>query len=32
MKNSKIFISIASYRDPELLPTIRDLIANGNVS
>jgi hypothetical protein len=28
MKNSKIFISIASYRDPELLPTIKDLIAN----
>jgi hypothetical protein len=24
----KIFISIASYRDPELLPTIRDCIAN----
>ena len=22
----KIFISIASYRDPELLPTIRDAI------
>jgi hypothetical protein len=28
MKNNKIFISIASYRDPELLPTIRDLITN----
>jgi len=25
---SKIFISIASYRDPELLPTIKDCIAN----
>ena len=25
---AKIFISIASYRDPELLPTIKDLIAN----
>jgi hypothetical protein len=25
---SKIFISIASYRDPELLPTLRSLIAN----
>jgi hypothetical protein len=24
---SKIFVQIASYRDPELLPTIRDLIA-----
>ena len=23
-----IFISIASYRDPELLPTLRDAIAN----
>ena len=26
--NEKIFISIASYRDPQLLPTIRDCIAN----
>ena len=25
---SKIFVSIASYRDPELLPTLRDLINN----
>jgi len=25
---AKIFVSIASYRDPELLTTIRDLIAN----
>jgi Glycosyltransferase (GlcNAc) len=25
---AKIFISIASYRDPELLPTLRDLLAN----
>lgn len=28
MKNSKIFIQIASYRDPQLLPTIRDCIKN----
>ena len=26
--NEKIFISIASYRDPQLLPTLRDCIAN----
>lgn len=26
--NNKIFIQIAAYRDPELLPTIRDCIAN----
>ncbi len=26
-KNSKIFVQIASYRDPELVPTIRDCIA-----
>jgi hypothetical protein len=26
-KNRKIFVQIASYRDPELLPTIRDCIA-----
>jgi hypothetical protein len=26
--NNNIFIQIASYRDPELLPTIRDCIAN----
>ena len=25
---SKIFVSIASYRDPELLPTLHDLISN----
>lgn len=25
---AKIFVSIASYRDPELLPTLRDLISN----
>lgn len=25
---AKIFVSIASYRDPQLLPTLRDLIAN----
>ncbi len=28
MQNSKIFIQIASYRDPQLLPTIRDCIKN----
>lgn len=28
MKNSKIFIQIASYRDPQLVPTIRDCIKN----
>jgi len=27
MKNNKIFIQIASYRDPELLPTIKDCIS-----
>jgi hypothetical protein len=27
MKKNKIFIQIASYRDPELLPTIKDCIA-----
>jgi hypothetical protein len=27
-KNSKIFIQIASYRDPQLLPTLRDCINN----
>jgi len=26
-KNNLIFVSIASYRDPELLPTLRDLFA-----
>jgi hypothetical protein len=25
--NNKIFVQIASYRDPELLPTIRDMLA-----
>ena len=25
---SKIFIQIASYRDPQLLPTIKDMLAN----
>ena len=25
---AKIFVSIAAYRDPELLPTLKDLIAN----
>jgi hypothetical protein len=28
MGNNKIFIQIASYRDPQLLPTIRDAITN----
>ena len=28
MKNNKIFIQIASYRDPELVPTIKDCISN----
>jgi hypothetical protein len=28
MNNSKIFIQIASYRDPQLLPTIKDCIDN----
>jgi len=27
MQNDKIFVQIASYRDPELLPTIKDCIA-----
>jgi hypothetical protein len=27
MENRKIFVQIASYRDPELLPTIRDCIS-----
>lgn len=26
--NDKIFVQIASYRDPQLLPTIKDLLAN----
>lgn len=29
-KNPKIFIQIASYRDPQLLPTIRDCIKNAD--
>lgn len=28
MKKEKIFVQIASYRDPELLPTLKDCIAN----
>lgn len=28
MKNSKIFIQIACYRDPELIPTIEDCLSN----
>lgn len=28
MKNKKIFVQIASYRDPELLPTLKDCILN----
>jgi len=27
-KNKNIFVQIAAYRDPELLPTIRDCISN----
>jgi len=27
MKNNKIFVSIASYRDPELIPTIEDCLS-----
>ena len=27
MGNNKIFIQIASYRDPQLVPTIEDMIA-----
>ena len=27
---SKIFVQIASYRDPQLLPTIKDLLANAD--
>ena len=26
-QNDLIFVSIASYRDPELLPTLRDMFA-----
>ena len=25
---SKIFVQIASYRDPQLVPTIKDMLAN----
>ena len=32
MKKNKIFISIASYRDPELIPTIKDCIAKSSKS
>lgn len=28
MSDNKIFVQIAAYRDPELLPTLRDLLAN----
>jgi len=28
MENNKIFVQIASYRDPELVPTIKDCIEN----
>jgi hypothetical protein len=31
MKRNKIFISIASYRDPELIPTIEDCIKNAKL-
>jgi hypothetical protein len=30
MEKDKIFVSIAAYRDPELLPTIRDCIAQSD--
>lgn len=30
MDNEKIFIQIASYRDPQLVPTIKDCIANAD--
>ena len=30
MKKNKIFIQIASYRDPQLLPTIKDCLENAN--
>ena len=29
-QNSKIFIQIASYKDPELIPTIKDCIYNAS--
>jgi hypothetical protein len=32
MQNDKIFIQIASYRDPQLLPTIEDCINNAKYS
>jgi len=28
MKNKTIFIQIAAYRDPELIPTLDDLLSN----
>ena len=28
VSNETIFVQIASYRDPELLPTIKDMLAN----
>jgi glycosyltransferase involved in cell wall biosynthesis len=28
MKNSKIFVQIASYRDPQLIPTLKDMLEN----
>lgn len=31
-KNNKIFVQIASYRDPELIPTIKDCIAKAKTS
>jgi len=30
MKKNKIFISIASYRDPELIPTLEDCLSNAD--
>ena len=28
MKNKTIFVQIAAYRDPELIPTLKDMLAN----
>ena len=30
MKNGKIFIQIAAYRDPELIPTLKDCLSKAN--
>ena len=31
MKKGKIFVQIASYRDPELVPTIEDMINKAKI-